>query len=190
MSWFVVVALMGLSGCFLFPSAQQQQDAARVRALDPRPLIDLPDSKHGMRLEIDPAVRDQFLIAEQNGTTAVPVEAWHTTLQNGFKNGPARFFKGDPAGPKAWKLVIISAELDFVPTAVFTRGAQVVGAASVQARVRYVARVVAADGKVLLRDQGEVLSTNQWTQAGGSSTTAAEAIAAMYQAIAKQMATL
>jgi hypothetical protein len=39
----------------------------------------------------------------------------------------------------------------------------------------------------MARDQGEVFSTNHWTQSGGSSTTAAEAVAAMYENIAKQI---
>lgn len=182
---FLIVLVGSAPSC-----AGMQIEAARVRVLDPRPMVDLPDSQQGMRIEIDGAVRDQFLVPEQNGITPVPVEGWHASLQNGFKNGPGRFYKGDSTDAKAWKLVILSADLDYVPTAMFARGVSVVGAAAVVARVRYMARVVAPDGKVAVRDQGEVLSTNQWTQAGGSSTTAAEAIAAMYQSISKQLATL
>lgn len=175
---------LGLMGCV---TPAMQEDAARVRILEPRPLVDLPDSAKGMKLEIDTTVGDSFTIAQRDGITAVPVEGWHSSLQNGFTNGPGRFFKGNPAEPDALKLTILNAELDYVPTAVFTQGVNVVGAAAVQARLRYVARLVDSRGEVLARDQGEVFSTSQWTGPGGSSTTASEAIAAMYQNISKQI---
>ncbi len=176
--------ILGAAPCV---TPAQQMEAARVRMVDPRPLVDLSDSQEGMKLEIDQAIRDEFVIPEQNGITPVPVERWHASLQNGFKNGPGRFFKGDPEGSSAWKLVIVSADLDYVPTAMYARGQQLVGAAAVQARLRYMARIVGPGGKVVARDQGEVFSANQWTQAGGSATTASEAIAAMYQNIAKHL---
>lgn len=184
---FTTVVVCLVSGCV---TAAMQQEAARVRVVDPHPVVDLADSQQGMRLEVDPSVRDQFLIPEQNGITAVPVEGWHASLQNGFKNGPGRFFRGDSTVASVWKLMILNAELDYVPTAMFAHGVNVVGAAAVQARLRYVVRVVSPDGRVVVRDQGEVFSTNQWTNAGGSSTTASEAIAAMYQNISKQLAIL
>jgi hypothetical protein len=175
---------LGLIGCV---TPAMQEDAARVQVLEPRPLVDLPDSTKGMKLEIDASVGDRFTIAERDGITAVPVEGWHSSLQNGFTNGPGRFFKGNAAEADALKLTILNAELDYVPTAVFTRGVNVVGAAAVQARLRYVARLVDSKGDVLARDQGEVFSTSQWTGPGGSSTTASEAIAAMYQNISRQI---
>jgi hypothetical protein len=185
----LLVAVIGLAhlvaGC---ATPGMQMEAARVRVLEPRPLVDLADSDLGMRIEFDASVADKFTVPESNGVTAVPVEGWHASLTNGFKNGIGKFFKGDPSSSSARKLVIMRADLDFVPTAMFARGAQVVGAAAVVARVRYLVRVVAADGQVLARDQGEVLSTTTWTQAGGSSTTATEAIAQMYQNISKQIA--
>jgi hypothetical protein len=56
----------------------------------------------------------------------------------------------------------------------------VVGAAAVQARLRYVARLVDSKGEVLALDQPV-------DRPRGSSTTASEAIAAMYQSISKQI---
>lgn len=44
---------------------------------------------------------DSFTIAQRDEITAVPVEGWHSSLQNGFTNGPGRFFKGNPAEPDA-----------------------------------------------------------------------------------------
>jgi hypothetical protein len=142
-----------------------------------------------MRLEIDSTIADQFVVPRQNGVTAVPVEQWHASLQNGFKNGIGRFYRGDSTAP-GWKLVLVNVQLDYVPTAVAVRGAQTLGAVAVQARVRYVARVVDSTNNVVVRDQGEAFSTNHWTTAGGSSTTAAEAVGAMYEHIAKQMSEL
>jgi len=163
-----------------------QEEAVRVRALDPRPLIDLPDSQHVLTLEIDGTVPDQYVIPEQSGVTPVPVESWHTSLRNGFINGLGRFFRGGTTSAR-YKLVILRAALDYVPTAMLARGSRVVGAAAVQARLRYMVRVVGPTGEVLARDSGEAFSTNQWTDVGGSSSTAAEAIGAMYQSISKQV---
>jgi hypothetical protein len=179
----ILVSVICMSGCV---TAAMQQDAARVRVLEPRPLVDLPESSDAISLALDSTIPDSFLVPEQNGITAVPVEQWHASLQNGFKNGIARFYRGD-ATAAAWKLVLLNAQLDYVPTAVAVRGVQTLGAVAVQARLRYIARLVDATGNVIARDQGEVFSTNHWTQSGGSSTTAAEAVAAMYENIAKQI---
>lgn len=180
------VGMIGLtalgSGCL---TAAMQADAARVRTVQPRPLVDLPERDFEMEFEADPSVPDTFVVPEQNGVTSVPVEGWRASLENGFRNGPGRFFKA--GSPPAWRFVVLSAELDYVPTAMFARGTQITGAATVQARLRYIARVVGPDGQVKGRDQGEVFSTSHWTEAGGSSTTAAEAIAAMYQNASKQI---
>ena len=183
---FMIAALAAASGCM---TAAMQEEAARVRTLDPRPLVDLPESHDAMKLELDSTIADSFVVPEQNGVTAVPVEQWHASLHNGFKNGIGKFYQGDPSGP-AWKLLLLNIQLDYVPTAVAVRGAQTMGAVAVQARVRYVARVVDANENVVVRDQGEVFSTNHWTQSGGSSTTAAEALGAMYEHIAKQIEAL
>jgi len=82
--------------------------------------------------------------------------------------------------------VVLATSLDYIPTTLLARGT-VVGPAAVQAHLRYMIRVLGPDNAVLLRDSGEVLSTSQWTTGGGSSTTAAEAVAAMYQNVAKQL---
>lgn len=183
---FVIAGLVLASGCM---TAAMQEEAARVRTLDPRPLIDLPESSDAMRLELDSTIADSFVVPEQNGVTAVPVEKWHTSLQNGFKNGIGRFYRGDATAP-GWKLLLVDIQLDYVPTAVAVQGTQTMGAVAVQARVRYVARVVDTGENVVMRDQGEVFSTNHWTSSGGSSTTAAEALGAMYEHIAKQLGAL
>lgn len=183
---FTITALVSASGCM---TAAMQEEAARVKTLNPQPLIDLPDSRDAMKLELDSTIADTFVVPEQNGVTAVPVEQWHASLENGFKNGIGKFYRGDASAP-VWKLMLVNIQLDYVPTAVAVRGAQTMGAVAVQARVRYVARVVDAKENVVVRDQGEVFSTNHWTQSGGSSTTAAEALGAMYEHIAKQIEAL
>lgn len=146
-------------------------------------MIDLEPRAEGLTLVIAPEIPDRFDVPEQNGVTAVPVESWRTSLTNGFRNGPSRFF----ASGDTLHLVLVEARLDYVPTALFGRGAQVSGTAAVVARVRYLARLTTASGEVLGRAQGEVFSVQPWTDMGGSSTTGAEAIEAMYVDLAKKL---
>jgi len=173
-----------LSACL---TGSMQTEAARVRVLDPRPLIDLPTHNQSLGLTFAPEVPDAFMVPEQNGVTPVPVEGGHATLTNGFKNGPGRFF-ADPAGrPPEYQVVLMTTALDYVPTAMFARGAPVTGAAAVVARLRYMARLVNAAGQVIGRAQGELISTQQWTQAGGSSTTCKEVVESMFVDLSKQL---
>jgi hypothetical protein len=172
-----VVGFASLSvGCV---SAAAQRDAVRVRVLEPKPFVDLPTSSWKLALELAPEVPDAFEVPEQNGVTPVPVEGWRTSLTNGFKSGPARFFAPAVGNDADLKLVILRAELDFVPTTLLARGGAVLGAASVVARIRYMARLVRASGDVVGRAQGEVASTQQWSGAGGSSTTSRAASEAL-----------
>ncbi|WP_394831273.1 hypothetical protein LVJ94_32660 [Pendulispora rubella] len=87
----------------------------------------------------------------QSGITAVPVEGWRTSLANGFKSGPGRFFAPAVDGAPDLKLVVLSAQLDYVPTTMLARGGAVVGAAAVVARIRYMARLVRPSGEVVVR---------------------------------------
>lgn len=148
-------------------------------------MIDLESRTEGLALVIAPEIPDQFDVPEQNGVTAVPVESWHRSLANGFRNGPGKFFAaGDTSS--GLRLVLLEARLDYVPTAMLARGARV-GAAAVVARVRYMARLATATGEVIGRAQGEVYSTQPWMEMGGSSTTGSEAIEAMYVDLTKKL---
>lgn len=174
--------LVLLAGCV---SVESQMNAVKVGALNPRPLIDFDQSKRSIALKIAPTIPDAFTVPQKDGVTAVPVSQWHLSLQNGFKNGPGQFFQ-KPTGKADYELSLVNVTLDYVPTAVLARGAQVMGAASAVARIRYIARVADKSGTIIARPQGEVVSTTQWSGPGGSSSTATEAIEAMYVDIGKK----
>jgi len=176
-------------------------NAVKIGVLEPHPLVDLDRSSRSLSLRIDPNVPDAFTVAEHDGVTAVPVSQWHTSLTNGFNSGPGSFFQNIfrndlkksegsallGAVKSDYELSLVAVNLDYVPTAVFSRGVQVVGAASVVARIRYIARLTDKSGVVVARAQGEVLSTSQWTAPGGSPTTCNEALEAMYVDITRKM---
>jgi hypothetical protein len=181
MRYLVCLAMCFVSGC-----ASMQMDAVKIRLLDPHPMVDIQGSNSSISLQIDPSIPDSFVIPQQNGITAVPVVQWHQSLKNGFRNGPGKFFTPtDAIGDK--NIVLASLALDYVTTAVYTSGVNVVGAAAGVARIRYMARLTDKSGKVLGRCQGEVFSTNAWTTAGGSSSTCTEALEAMYVDITKKL---
>ncbi len=176
-----------LTGCY---SAAQLSEATRVRMLDPKPIVDLPRSAQTMTLEFDAEVPDAFqahILDNGDGTLPVPVESWHASLTNGFKSGPGKFFATARDGESDLKLVMVSAKLDYVPTALVTQGAKVLGPGAVRARIRYIARLVRGKDEVIARAQGEVSSTQDWTSMGGSATTCSEAIEAMWMDLSKQL---
>lgn len=164
-----VVAVVALCGC---------RGAVRVRPMDPRPNIDLPRS--GLALGLDlAAVPDQFVVPEKQGVTEVPVEDWRASVQAGFDNGLAPFY-AQKAKPDVW-LRFLKVDLEYTPVAIYVNGG---GAAAVKARITYMAQLVDGEGRVLARMKGEALSRNPWTTWGGSTSTAEEALAAMYEDIA------
>lgn len=165
-----VVSLMVLTSCF--------RAAVRVNIVEPQPNIDLPRSNLALGLDLG-KVPDAFEVPEQNGVTSVPVEGWRTSLQAGFQNGIARFFANRK--PADFTLKFLKADLEYTPVAVYSQGG---GAAAVRARVTYLAQLVDSNGQVVMRMKGQALSRNPWTTWGGSESTAAEALAQMYEEIA------
>jgi hypothetical protein len=162
----------------------EQRDAVRVRALTPKPVVDMPKRAYALELAIDHSVPDRFEYQEPDWRTGIPVEDWHASLRNAHAAGPGRSFADGPA--KA-RLVITNAELTWVTSAVFTRGASVMGPAAMHARVKYTARLEAPDGQVLGRQAGEVFSSSPWVDKGGTTTTAQEAVAGMFEEISVKL---
>jgi hypothetical protein len=187
---FIVLALLSLllSACgTVSPDAAMR--AVRVDALNPRPRVDLDSSKRTLSLKIDSSIPDAFTVPQNQGVTAVPVSQWHQSLTNGFDNGPGKFFQraNKKDDVTDYQLSLVDVTLDYVPTAVFTRGVNTLGAASVVARIRYIARLTNRAGVVVARTQGEVFSQSQWTGPGGSSMTSTEAIESMYAEISRKL---
>lgn len=175
-SLWLCVFLM-TTGCL----AMIERESARVHALYPRPLLDITPQQRTLALVISPSIRDAFEIPEQGSLTSVAVDDWHRSLSNGFVNGPGHFFPPTPRGALPdLQLVLLAAELDYIPVAMNGHG-------GARARVRYLARLVARDGTVLLRTGGETFSTHPWISTGGSRITATEALAQMYGELAMQM---
>src|SRR6185369_14047289 len=106
----------------------------------------------------------------------VPVTGWRKTLGAGYRNGPGRFFQQN-AIPD-FTLRFSKAELEYTPVAIYVNSG---GAAAVRARVTYMAQIVDRNGQVVARIKGEAISKNPWTTYGGSESTAAEAVAQMYE---------
>ncbi len=153
--------------------------SVRGSAAVPRPRIDLPASNLSLGLDAR-SVPDQFTIPEQSGIRAIEVEGWRTTVQAGFRNGPARFFAAGQ--PPDYTLKFLSVDLVYVPVAVRRDG----GAVQVVAQVSYMAQLVDKAGQVTARTRGEATSKSSW-QSYESERVAAEAVAAMYEDIADRL---
>lgn len=171
-----------LAGCV---TQAMQMDAVRVRALNPQPLV-VTRPGLSVALEIVNGVPDQFVIPESNGITPVPVESWHASLTNAFHNS---FPPPGAADPNTVHVQITAARLDFIVAGQHVRdGVALTGAA--KARIRFAVQFVDAGGGYLDAMTGEAVSTATWTNAGGSSQTAAEVIEQMVTQISERLAKL
>jgi hypothetical protein len=174
------IGLCILSGCAALQQAQL--NAVTVHELQPSPNVLVPSRGQAMSLEIAPGVLDAFTAEGDSNLTAVPVDGWHATLQNGFNAG---FASSTGASPQI-VVRIHRAKLDWIMTAAFARRERISGAAAAVARIQFAAEIF-RDGVAVQQVTGEVLSTQPWTDAGGSSLTAREAVEKMYEEIAGKL---
>jgi hypothetical protein len=158
----------------------------KVAALDPQRMVDIADPGASLSLALEPTVQGTFTIPEQSGIREVQVSAWHQTLTRGF--GAAFGTSAtvvDHDG--AWVVSLKQAQLDFVPDAIYEGG----GAAAVRARLRYLGRVTrTADGEVLARLSGEIVSEGVWSTSGGEASTSTEVVEKLFQQIGETLAKL
>ena len=160
--------------------------AMKVAALDPKPMVDIADPGASLSLALEPTVEDAFTIPEQSGIREVQVSAWHQSLTKGFK---AAFGTSATVVERdgAWVVSLKQAQLDFVPDAIYEGG----GAAAVRARLRYLGRVTrTADGEVLARLAGEIVSEGVWSTSGGEVSTSTEVVEKLFQQIGETLAKL
>ena len=160
--------------------AGMQANAVRVSALSPQPAVQLPSSKARLALDLT-AIPDTFLIPEQDGVSAVPVEQWQDTLGAGFMNGLAPFF-ARPSGGSDYVLKFFKADLVYRPIA----GAEPGVEPTVHARLTYKVEVLYRTGEIVQRLEGQTFSNSAWLEAGGSQATAEEVVAKMYEEIAER----
>jgi hypothetical protein len=168
----LAVALVGLllaSGCTL-----------KVAQGNPRPNIDLPETKAGMKLVMDDTVQDSFEVPSRGGINKGEVEQWRETLKRGFQNGFGGAFKTDAESPEL-TLQLMEVALEFAPTAVTQNGA----AAAAEAQIRYKARLVDAQGNVVRRSTGTVASKRSITRADEVTLISESAVESMYEKIAE-----
>lgn len=167
----LAVALTGLllaSGCTM-----------KIAQGNPRPNIDLPESKAGMKLVMDDAIQNNFEVPSRGGINKGEVEQWRETLQRGFQNGFASAFKTDTDSPEL-TLQLLEVSLEFAPTAVTAKG----GTAAAEAQIRYKARLVDAQGNVVRRSTGTVASKRSVTRADEVTLISESAVESMYERIA------
>jgi hypothetical protein len=174
-----VIALFMLTGCAALEQAQL--DAVTVHELQPSPNVLVPSRGQGLSLEIAPGVLDSFVAQGDANLTAVPVNGWRATLENGFKAGFA-----PSTGSPHIVVKIHRAKLDWIMTAAYANGQRLAGAAAAVARIEFAAEIL-RDGVAADQITGEVLSTQAWTDVGGSSLTAREAVEKMYEKIAAKL---
>jgi hypothetical protein len=149
----------------------------RVNAASPRPNVDLPAAISPVKLDLDPAIVDEFVIPKTDAVNQVPVTGWRSTLSKGFENG----FKG---GSSTFVLQLREADLSFGPAAIGPGGT-----AAVRARIRFKSSIVDASGKELARVGGEVVARDAATSPSpeGMTANASEAVEAMYEGIAAKI---
>lgn len=167
----VLSSLLLASGCTL-----------SVAQGNPRPNIDLPESKAGLKLVMDESVRNTFEVPGRGGINKGEVEQWRETLARGFQNGFGTAFQTN-ADPSELTLQLSEVELEFAPTAVASHG----GAVAAEAQIRYKARLVDAQGNVVRRSNGTVASKRSTGRADEVTLIAESAVESMYEKIAMDL---
>jgi len=175
----VTLLVIALAGCI---TPAQQMEAARVRVLNPQPIVTPPPGL-AVGLVLGTSVPDQFVIPELNGITPVPVEGWRVSLSNAFHN------TFQPAQQVAVVVQLNVARLDYLPSGQFARDGRLLTGAA-KARIRFAVSFLDATGRQVDAMTGEAISTQPWMEMGGSSSTAAEAIEVMYAQISERLARL
>ncbi|MFL5347720.1 MAG: hypothetical protein ACJ8AT_23270 [Hyalangium sp.] len=150
-----------------------------VEQSQPRPNIDLPEKNASLALVMDKGVEDQYE-ADLDGKHPVNVTGWRETLQNGFHSGFSSAFKTN-ADRAELTLQLNEAVLSFAPTSLGRHG----GIQAAEAQVRYKARLLDAQGRVLRRSTGTVSSKKSATDKEGLTTVASSAVESMYEKIAQ-----
>jgi hypothetical protein len=106
--FFYAIGIIILQGC-----------AMQIGVLNPKPELNIPKTDQTLKLVINDKIENSFLIPEYSGIKTSEVENWHTSLQNGFKNGFNGFFKIDQNNSNpALTLKLLETNLKFVPTSV------------------------------------------------------------------------
>ncbi len=154
--------------------------ALSVKAGNPRPNVDLPESQASLALDLDPAIRDAFKAPSGDSLPPSDVQAWRTTLERGFQNSFRSVFKAE--GGSALVLKIVEADLMLAATAVDDGGV-----AAAEAQVRYKARLVDAQGNVVRRSVGTVVSKRSATSRAGVTPVVESAVESMYEKIAQDL---
>jgi len=146
---------------------------------NPRPNVDIEESSRSVALELAESIQDDFEVPGQQGIVTLRVQDWRKTLEVGFKNGFSNSFDLD-SGKSEMKVQIKSADFVLVPSAVRADGRVV----AMSAQVRYQARLLDGEGKVVRRSARTVSSKGITSDGGDLEVTAASAVESMYEAIA------
>ena len=180
--WIGLAVSIGfVSGCAAMQKTQM--NAVAVHALAPSPNVLIPSKGQMVTVELVPTIEDAFTVPGDANLTAVPVDGWRTTLQNAF----APFLASSrPDGAPRVTVKLHRAKIDWVMTAAYAEDERLAGAAAAVARVQFAAEIL-RDGVSVDQITGEVFSTQPWTDKGGSSKTAKEAVEKMVEAIAAKV---
>ncbi|NTX07446.1 hypothetical protein [Myxococcus sp. CA040A] len=157
-----LAALLFVSGCTVY-----------VKRGAPRPNIDLAEQQATLGLVLESAVRDHFVVSNE-AASKLDVDQWRGTLEDGFRVGFGSAFRLD-ATPADLKLQVLEAELSFAVTDA--------SVAAVQAQIRYKARLVDAQGQVLKRSSGTVMSKRSAGLHRAATVLAANAVESLYEQI-------
>jgi hypothetical protein len=146
-----------------------------VPRLNPKPNIALVARPSSLAIAFSPAVEDHFSDAVGNYT--MNVQSWHASLEAGFHNGFQKAFPAKPGPSPDWTLVIDKARLEIGD---FDHS---------EARIQYAVTLTGRDGTV--RRASGVASRPAPLSGGYTSDILdediAEAIAVMYEQIAKEL---
>jgi len=163
----LLLGLLALtSGCF-----------SSVAVVQPHPnVVFAQSSTKSLLLRIQKSVPDQFGQAFSD-TFAPPVEGWHESLANGFRNGFAGYFAHTPANTAPdLRLELERAELQWAR----------LGQVWVSS-VIYRARLVDQDGRTLAVASGTAASKTTWTAGTPLEPCVASSVETMYEELSDKL---
>jgi len=159
------------------------QGCLSVKLMNPRPNLNLAETKQTIALIIDEGVKDIFTIPAQNGVRKASVTDWRTSLKNGFESGFGNFYTIIDDDTKSdLVLKITRTDVAFAPAAVGYNGV----VAAIRAQITFNATLYNKNGEVIGRSSGTSVSKSAVGGISQLTSCVASATESMYELIGEK----
>ncbi len=161
-----------------------------VEIANPRPNIDLKESHQVLNLRLSSKIPNDFDMPTINLMYTPHVSGWRSSLKRGFRNGFGEYFDLSPDARPDLVLEITEALPEIVMTqnaTGYTAGGvyHSTGQAAGNAQIRYRARLLDAQGRVLKKSFGTVPSKRTFTNIFEGTAVVESAVETLYEAVAR-----